>query len=256
MEGCKKKVLITGAAGRIGRTLRTAFMGKYALRLMYNNTVFPAEGDGEVVIADIGDFESILQATRGVDAVVHLALAGRKEWSDWERARFNMVGTYNVFEAARLCGVRKIVFASTNHVTGFTEKMMKNGEMVLRPIQDRYAGPETLPRPDSLYGVGKAFGEALARYYVDRFGMSIICLRIGSFLGKDPPGPLKGRVLSTWISNRDMAQLVWRSIETDLPFGVFYGISDNTRKYWEISNARKLLGYSPVDDAERYAVEG
>jgi len=251
----KKKVLITGAAGLIGRTLRTAFRGKYALRLMYHNTVLPAEGDEEVVIADIGDFESILQATKGVDAVVHLALGKRKEWSDWERAHFNMVGTYHVFEAARLCGVEKIVFASTNHVTGFAETMIENGKRVLRPIKDRYAGPETPPRPDSLYGVSKAFGEVLARFYVDNYGMSIICLRIGSFRGKDPPCSLSGRVLSTWISNRDMAQLVELSLEADLPFGIFYGVSGNRRRYWNISNAQELLGYSPLDDAERYVVE-
>lgn len=250
MKDCRKKVLITGAAGKIGRTLRAKFRNRYILRLMYHNITFPAEGDEEAVVADIGDFESILRATRGVDAVVHLA---RVRGNDWEPQHFNMVGTYHVFDSVRLCGVRKIVFASTNHVTGFTEKMVKNSAVVLRPIEDRVAGPETLPRPDSFYGAGKALGEALARYYVDRFGMSIICLRIGTFLGRDPPGPLSGRTLSTWISNRDMAQLVRLSIETDLPFGIFYGISDNTRKYWDITNAKKLLGYVPKDNAENHA---
>lgn len=251
----KKKVLITGAAGLIGRTLRAALRNRYALRLMYHNTIFPAVGEEEAVIADIGDFQTVLRATKGTDAVVHLALGQRKEWSDWESAHFNMVGTYHVFEAARLCGVGKIVFASTNHVTGFTETMMKDDESVLRPIEDRYAGPETPPRPDSLYGVGKGFGEILARFYVDRYGMSIICLRIGSFRGRDPPGPLSGRVLSTWISNRDIAQLVELSLESELPFGIFYGVSRNSRRYWDISNAQELLGYSPLDDAEQYAAK-
>lgn len=136
--------------------------------------------------------------------------------------------------------MKKIVFASTNHVTGFWEK------------EGVYTTPEMPIRPDSLYAVSKVFGEALARYYVDQFNMSIICLRIGSFLGRDPPGPLSGRRLSTWISNRDIVQLIIRSIETDLPFGIFYGISDNTRKIWDINNAKKLLGYAPQDNAENF----
>ena len=106
-------------------------------------------------------------------------------------------------------------------------------------------------RPDSYYGVSKCFGEALGRYYVDAFGLSVICLRIGSF----QPRPRGERQLATWISYRDTAQLVWRGIESDLPFGIFYGISGNTRAYWDIANARELLGYAPEDDAETHAAE-
>lgn len=237
----KKRVLITGAAGRIGSVLREAFRDRYLLRLMYHEKALLPEGDEEAVMGDILIFDSILKAMKGVDAVVHLA-AAVGGFAPWERIlNLNIIGTYNVFETACQSGIKKIVFASSNHVAGFWEK------------EGVYTTVEMPVRPDSLYGVSKAFGEALVRYYVDQFGMSIICLRIGSFLGKDPPGPLSGRVLSTWISNRDMAQLVWRSIETNLPFGIFYGISDNTRKFWDISNARKLLGYSPQDDAEKFA---
>ncbi len=114
-----------------------------------------------------------------------------------------------------------------------------------------YTVPEMPVRPDSLYGVSKAFGEALGRYYADAHGLSVICLRIGSF----QPAPRSQRMLATWLSPRDCAQLVWRSIESALPFGIFYGISGNTRRYWDISNAQHLLGYQPEDDAERYAAE-
>lgn len=106
-------------------------------------------------------------------------------------------------------------------------------------------------RPDSNYGVSKAFGEALGRYYSDKFGISIICLRIGSFLGEEHPR-LNGRLLSTWLSNRDMIQLTKLSLETEMIFGIFYGISNNTRRYWDIGNTQRLLGYFPEDDAEDY----
>lgn len=238
----QKRVLITGAAGKIGRVLWRSFKNRYKLRLMFHRTILPVGEGEESVTADITNFETLPSAMEGVDAVVHLAYGGAGGRCPWEQVlERNIIGTYNVFEAARQSGVKKIVFASTNHVTGFLER------------EGVYTTPEMPIRPDSLYGVSKAFGEALARYYVDQFNMSIICLRIGSFLGKDLPGPMSGRILSTWISNRDIAQLVWRSIEADLPFGIFYGISDNTRRIWDISNARKLLGYAPEDNAENFA---
>jgi hypothetical protein len=106
-------------------------------------------------------------------------------------------------------------------------------------------------RPDSFYGASKAYGEALGRYYHDRHGLAVICLRIGSAT----PKPANRRALGTWISPRDMTQLVWRSIEAAVPFGIFYGISGNTRRQWDITNARELLGYAPEDDGETYAAE-
>ena len=104
-------------------------------------------------------------------------------------------------------------------------------------------------RPDSFYGVSKACGEVLARYYADALGLSVICLRIGSFQAE----PRNARMLATWLSPRDCAQLIGRSVETDLRFGIFYGISGNTRRCWDISEARRLLGYEPQDDAEDHA---
>ncbi|MBI3970448.1 MAG: NAD-dependent epimerase/dehydratase family protein [Chloroflexi bacterium] len=134
---------------------------------------------------------------------------------------------------------RKIVFASSNHATGCYEK------------EGLHTKPDMPVRPDSYYGVSKCLGEALGRYYVDAHGMSVICLRIGSF----QPAPRGVRQPATWISYRDTAQLVRRSIETDLPFGIFYGISGNTRAYWDTSNARELLGYQPEDNAEAFAAQ-
>jgi len=179
------------------------------------------------------------RACAGVDAVAHMAADPRVQapWEDILQA--NIIGTYNVYEAARRAGTNTVVFASSNHATGFYEK-----ERV-------YTTPEMPARPDSYYGVSKCFGEDLGRYYVDAHGLRVICLRIGSF----QPRPHGERQLSTWISHRDMAQLVWRAIEAEVRFGIYYGISGNTRAYWDIANARRELGYAPEDDAETYAAE-
>jgi nucleoside-diphosphate-sugar epimerase len=251
-----KRVLITGAAGHIGRSLATHLDERYALRLMYHRTVpewhreaaeqarqsgVPVAVDGahEVTVGDTGDVRSIERACLGVDAVVDLAADPRVP-APWESIlQNNLIGTRNVFEGARLAGVRKVVFASSNHATGYYEK------------EGVYTTPEMPVRPDSYYGVSKAYGEALGRFFVDEYGMSVVCLRIGSF----QPRPRNARMLSTWLSERDAAQLVWRAIEADVPFAVVYGISNNTRAYWDLGSARELLGYAPEDDAESYAAE-
>ena len=137
----------------------------------------------------------------------------------------------------RLEGVRRMVFASTNHVTGYYE------------LKGRPCYPEMPVRPDGYYGASKAFGEALSRFYVDEHGLEVICLRIGSWL----PEPKNVRNLSTWLSPRDMAQLTWRAIETPLTWGIFYAISANTRRYWDIGPTQELLGFESEDDAETYA---
>ena len=239
----RKKILITGAAGRIGSFvadyLRERFPDRYTLRLMYHRTVLPAQGDAEVVVCSLEDREAVTDAAKGVDAIVHMA-ANPRTRAPWEQLLgANIVGTYNVFEAARVTGVPKVVFASTNHVTGWYER------------EKVYTTPDLPVRPDSYYGVSKAFGEALGRYYADAFGLSVICLRIGSFV----PKPTSVRALSTWASPRDTAQLCWRALESPVRFAVVYCISGNARRYWDISSAQELLGYQPEDDAEAYAAE-
>jgi dTDP-4-dehydrorhamnose reductase len=234
-----KKVLITGAAGRIGRGLHAELAGRYLLRLMYHRTTVPVGPNDEAVVTDLEDFDGIRQAVEGVDAIVHLAGNPSTQASFEAVLHANIVGTYHVYEAARLAGVPRVVFASTNHVTGMYER---HGSLVW---------PDLPVRPDSFYGVSKAYGEALGRYYYDRHGLAVICLRIGSAT----PKPANLRALGTWISQRDMAQLVWRSIEAAVPFGIFYGISGNTRRQWDITNARDLLGYAPEDNGETFAAE-
>lgn len=238
-----KRILITGAAGRIGAVLHSAFRGRYLLRLMYHNNVLPAGPDEEVVVGSISDLGFLEQAVSGTNAIVHMA-GDPSPRSLWESVlEANIKGTYCVYEAARRQGVKRIVFASTNHVTGFYEK------------EGVYTTPDMPERPDSYYGASKAFGEDLARYYVDAFGMEIFCLRIGSFQPDEAVRNRKSdRILSTWLSHRDCVQLVQRCLEVEgLDYGIFYGISGNKRAYWDITNARQLLGYAPQDDAEQYA---
>ncbi|HET8626141.1 MAG TPA: NAD(P)-dependent oxidoreductase [Thermomicrobiales bacterium] len=235
-----KSILITGASGRIGRSLRELLRDRYALRLQERpggRAIGPAREGEEIVRADLTDLEAMRAAVRGADAVVHLAASSamRAPWAD--TLRDNIVGQYTVLEAMRREGAPRMVFASTNHVTGYYE------------LKGRPCYPDMPVRPDGYYGASKAFGEALARCYVDAHGLAVICLRIGSWL----PAPQTVRHLSTWLSPRDLAQLTWRAIESPLTWGICYAISGNSRRYWDLGPTQDLLGYAPEDDAERYA---
>jgi nucleoside-diphosphate-sugar epimerase len=232
----RKRVLITGAGGHIGSSLTGSLSDRYRLRLLFHHPP-EVEPEHEYVVADVADFQALAPAMVDVDAVVHLAGAPQVT-SPWESVhQANIVGTYNVFETARLAGVRKIVFASTNHVMGMYDRDRD------WPV---YAGQPV--RPDSLYGVSKAFGETLGRYYVDQYGISVIALRIGWFLER----PHDEIARWMWLSPRDCAQIVWRSIEADFGFGVFYAISGNSARRWDITDTINVLGYRPKDDAERF----
>ena len=229
-------ILITGAAGRIGTYLRRGLphLG-WRLRLLDVKQADSLASGEEAVVADIRDTDAMDAAVRDVDAVVHLA-GIPNEAPFAEICGANIVGTHTVFDAARRAGVPRILYASSNHAVGFTPRQS------LAPVD--------LPiRPDTYYGVSKAFGEALARFFVDRYAMRIACLRIGSC--EDEPSSV--RSLSTWLSPRDMVGLTHACLSaTDLDFAIVYGISANTRAWWDLGPGR-ALGYQPADDAEEYA---
>lgn len=239
----RKKLLITGAAGRVGTALRNHLRDRYDLRLLFHSTI-PEDIDpaDEVVVSDVANYAAMIEATDGVDVIAHLALAARRRGmpeAHWTQTTFDvdMKGTYCVLEAARINGVETVVYASTNHVTGINEK------------EGIVSRPEEPVRPDSMYGSGKAFGEALGRYYADRHGVRVFCLRIANFNGRDEPGRYYEPGMSRWLSPRDLAQLVWRCIETEsLNWGIFYGVSRGAERKWDLTNAHELLGYDPVDD--------
>lgn len=229
------RVLVTGAAGAIGSTLRRGLRDEMPLRLLDRVPVQDPSGGEEVVVADLGDAEAVRTAAAGIDAVVHLAaIPAEAPFQDILEA--NIRGTQHVFEAARRQDVARVVFASSNHVTGY------------HPVTARI-GPEAELRPDTFYGVSKAFGEALGRLYHDKHGVEVVCLRIGSF----KPRPTEPRDLATWLSPRDAVGLVRAALTApDSGFVIAYGASGNTRRWWDLSSA-EALGYQPLDDAETYA---
>ena len=240
----KKRVLITGAAGRIGKVLTDGLHERYRLRVLYHRTVLEQKYDEEVMVANIADLDKMEAVVAGMDAVVHMAGNPSGGATFEETVTANIIGTHNIYEACKREGVKRVIFASTNHVTGMYEKK--------GPIYTTWDMPV---RPDSYYGASKAYGEALGRYYVDEYGLSVICHRIGSFQPVSSVINRKGdRILSTWLSYKDTVQLTWRSIDAPehIDFAIYYGISGNTRAYFDIQNARDEIGYEPVDNAEDY----
>jgi uronate dehydrogenase len=196
-----------------------------------------ASHNEEVMLGDITDLAVARRAMAGCDACVHLAGIPIEAPFD-QLLHANIQGTWAIFEAARLEGCERIVFASSNHVTGF------------HPITQRI-GPDDELRPDTYYAVSKVFGEALGRLYHDKFGLQVACLRIGSAL----PRPLEERHLSTWLSPGDLGRLVTACLTSpDLAFAIVYGASANRRGWWDLEPGRRL-GYEPRDDAEIYANE-
>ncbi len=231
-------VLVTGASGRIGRVLMTglAAAGHDARGLDSIGADDPWAD--RIVVADLAtDDDALDAAVAGVDAVVHLAAIAAE--TDFETAMASHVGlTHRVLESMRRHGVGRVVYASSNHAVGFTPRE------ALLPI-------ETRQRPDSFYGLGKVAGEALCSLYHDRHGIAAACLRIGSFRER----PTTRRHLSTWLSHGDAVRLVDACLGApDLGFTVVYGISANTRAWWDLTSAR-AIGYRPVDDAEAWAAE-
>jgi uronate dehydrogenase len=231
-----KTVLITGAAGDVGTHLARELSGKYKFRLSDRRPLKPAKGQA-FVKADISKMADAMRITKGVDAIVHLG--GYSVEGPWEAIlQANIIGCYNVFEAARRNGVKRILFPTSNHATGFYRR-------------DYTIDHRVYPKPDSRYGVSKVFGEALGSLYADKYGMQVFMMRIGNV----NPGPIDKRRLSIWFSPRDLAQLVAIGIDhPGIHFEIVYGVSGNKRSWYDNSNATRL-GYQPLDDSEEFAAE-
>ena len=256
----KARVLVTGAAGQIGGIIRSKLGFRYDLvGLDIVDCGWP-----ESHVADLSDLDSISPAFEDVDVVVHLG-ADPSPQASWESTLSNnIVGTRNVYEAARLAGARRVILASTNHAVGFYPlkddpyKAIYDGRLgeVRRPF--RMLDDRDL-RPDSLYGVSKAFGESLGSYYHDQYELSIICLRIGWVMTPDDP-TFHPAALSLWLSHRDAAQLIQKSIDAppSVGFAIVYGMSRNDLRIWDIEAGERIIGFSPVDGSgeEWTPVEG
>ncbi len=225
-------VLVTGAAGRLGTMLRQRLGGFGWTLHGFDRRPLPDDDSLPMTVGDVCDPDALDAAFgAGVQAVVHLA--GMPTEAPWPIIRdANIDGTYQVFEAARRHEVRRIVYASSNHAAGFTP----------RPAEGELPG-DIPPRPDTLYGVSKAFGEALGRYYVDRYGFRVANLRIGTCTAR----PANRRALATWLSPDDLTRLVDACLrKADLRYETVWGVSANAQRWWALDGA---LGYHPEDDA-------
>jgi uronate dehydrogenase len=232
-----KTILITGAAGDVGTHLRRELAAQYRIVASDLRDLKEKFRGQTFKRADISKMSDALRITKGVDAVVHLG--GYSVEGPWEGIlNANIIGCYNVFEAARRNGVKRILFPTSNHAVGFYRR-------------DQTIDHRVYPKPDSRYGVSKVFGEALGSLYADKYGMEVFCMRIGNVNAK----PIDKRRLSILFTPRDLAQLVTIGIEhPDIRFEIVYGISRNKRAWYDNSNAYRL-GYKPQDDSEIYAAE-
>ena len=227
------RLLLTGAAGALGRVLRPRLKAHCTtLRLSDRAELGQAAPGEELQPAPLEDREAVLALLRGVDAVVHLGgISVEAAWAPIQAA--NITGVYHLYEAARLNGVRRVVFASSNHVVGFYRQ---------HEVIDALAPP----RPDTLYGVSKAFGENLSRMYWDRYGIETVCLRIGSAT----PEPQNRRMLATWLSHDDLGRLVVAALTApDVGHSIVYGMSDNTTRWWD-NRLAAHIGFRPQDSSE------
>ena len=246
MAASLQTLLLTGAAGTLGRALtpvlqrpgRRLRVSDLAAALAGVQALQPAPDGVEVVPCELADAAAVHGLLYGVDAVVHLG--GISVEGPWEPIlQANIRGLHNLYEAARRHGVKRIVFASSNHVTGCYPR-------------SQTLTPQDPPRPDGNYGLSKLFGEGIARLYWDRFGVETVCLRIGTAT----PTPPDRRGLSTWLSRPDLARLVECSLAAPgVGCLVAYGMSDNTRAFWYTKEAWSRLGFVPQDNAETFAAQ-
>ncbi|MFD1633523.1 NAD-dependent glucose-6-phosphate dehydrogenase Azf [Haloplanus ruber] len=252
-------VLLTGAGGRVGQAILRGIGEDHEWRLLDREPLSadrlpPGVTDDDVIVADVTDTAAMVEAMDGVGAVIHLAGDPRPE-APWNSVLENNIdGAQTAFEAAVDAGVEKVAFASSNHAVSAYETDARTPEMY-RTDDDYGLDGTELPRPGNLYGVSKAAGETLGRYYHDTEDLSVVCVRIGNLTESHPPRNYE-RGQAMWLSHRDCAHLFDRCIRADYEYEIVYGISDNERKYYSIERAREALGYDPEDDSAAYTLEG
>jgi uronate dehydrogenase len=232
------RILITGGAGSVGRKLRRELVSRYSTIRSFDMVAdTPSASNEECVTGDVTDMGSIRRAMQGMDGIIHLA-AVANEAAFEPILNINVVGTWNLYEAARLEGVKRIVFGSSNHAVGFYPRAT--------PIDHT-----ALPRPDSRYGLSKCWGEAVAALYAQKHDIRSLLVRIGNA----DDVPKSARALAIWISGRDLAQLCRIGLEhPDVFCDAVYGVSNNAASWYDNSLATKL-GYKPQDRAENYKAE-
>lgn len=230
-----KRLLITGAAGGLGSMMRRRLTGlAEILRLSDIADLGAAAAHEELVTCDLADLEAVKNLVEDCDGIVHFGgISVENTWDNILPA--NIVGTYNIYEAARLKGVPRVFFASSNHAIGFYKR------------ETRIDATDPI-RPDSLYGVSKCFGEAVGRYYWDKYGIETAAVRIGSCFAE----PKDHRMLATWLSEDDMTSLIQRIFTAPrLGYVTVFGASDNEEQWWD-NRCAGFLGWRPKDSSEQF----
>jgi nucleoside-diphosphate-sugar epimerase len=250
----RKNVLVTGMSGLIGSAVHRILGDKHAFRALNRRDVpgVPCHR------ADITDLGAIQPAFAGIDTVVHLAAAlPTPDTTVEDLVRHNVVGTYNVFEAARRAGVKRVIYASSGATMSGWEHEAPYGALVEGRYDEVSPNWEKVTHrtptwPSGIYGCTKVWGEALARHFTDTSDLSILCLRIGAVGKEDRPQGARG--FSIWCSQRDIVQMIDHCIEAPpgLKYDIFFVLSNNRWGYRDLEHARELLGYVPQDSAEEY----
>ncbi len=232
------RILLTGAAGGLGTALRPLLKSNCNMLRLSDVLEFGAcQENEEIMLADLANSAQVFEMLRDVDAVVHMGGIS-VEGPFGPILQANILGAYNLYEAARMHGVKRVVFASSNHVTGFYS-------------QAQTITADDPPRPDGLYGLSKAFGEDLSRFYFDRYGIETACLRIGSSF----PKPKDRRMLATWLSYADLHRLITACLATPaMGHSIIFGASNNSVSWWDNSRA-KHVGFHPQDSSDGFKTE-
>jgi nucleoside-diphosphate-sugar epimerase len=236
----RERILITGPGGRVGTQIVPLLREHFALRL-FDARPLTAAGDDEVVVGDVQNFDALRRACEGVGAMIHLAAISDEADFHSKLLPVNLAGTYNAFEAARAAGVKKVIYAST-------------GQTILNYGKEAHVSVDMPVRPSTVYACTKVFGEALARWFSETHGMSMLVIRLCYFRAYDDPllRIPNHDVQYDWCSPRDLTQLLVKCLRSELRFGIFFGISNNALNRWDLTNAREQLGYEPQDRAEDF----
>ena len=241
-------VLLTGAKGSVGTAILEGIGDEYDWRLLFHNPPVD-EYDHPYHVGDVVDTELMAEVCEGVGAVVHLAGDPRRD-APWDSVLENNIhGTKVLYDAAVDAGVEKFVFASSNHAVGHFETDRKPD--LYRADDEFMLDGTELPRPGNFYGISKATGETIGRYYHDEHGIKVCNIRIGNLTRGHPPVDYE-RGQAMWLSYRDCAHIHDCALKADYEYEIVYGISDNDRKYYSLERAKEILGYDPQDNSADY----
>jgi NAD+ dependent glucose-6-phosphate dehydrogenase len=245
-------VLLTGAKGAVGTAIREGLADQYDWRYLFHNPP-PFDPDHPYLVGDVEDRDVVTAACECVGAVVHLAGDPRRD-APWDSVlESNIHGTKVLYEAAVDANVGTFVYASSNHAVGHYESD-RRPDLYRADEEFRLDGTEQ-PRPGNLYGISKATGELIGRYYHDEYGIDVCNIRIGNLTRDHPPAAYE-RGQAMWLSYRDCAHIHDCALRADYDYEIVYGISDNDRKFYSLQRAREVLGYDPQDNSAEYTFEG